>query len=110
MFGADIAGAHLIRGLYGQLYNALGARGHALRRGGIRGAAAGQLLDLMNESFVGHACGSECFGGRAAAFTQQAEQQVLRANVAVAERSGCFLCKRQCLTGTLGKTVLIEHK
>ena len=110
MFGADIAGAHLIRGLYGQLYNALGARRHALRRGGIRGAAAGQLLDLMNESFVGHACGSECLCGRAAALTQQAEQQVLRANVAVAERSGRFLCKRQCLTGTLGKTVLIEHK
>ena len=38
------------------------------------------------------------------------EQQVLRADVAVAERSGRFLCKRQCLTGTLGKTVLIEHK
>ena len=110
MFGADIAGAHLIRGLYGQLHNALGARRHALRRGGIRGAAAGQLLDLMNESFVGHACGSECLGGRAAALTQQAEQQVLRANVAVTERSGRFLCKRQCLTGTLGKTVLIEHK
>ena len=49
-------------------------------------------------------------GRRAAAFTQQAEQQVLRANVAVTERSGRFLCKRQCLTGTLGKTVLIEHK
>ena len=46
----------------------------------------------------------------AAALTQQAEQQVLRADVAVAERSGRFLCKRQCLTGTLGKTVLIEHK
>ena len=30
----------------------------------------------MNESFVGHACGSECLCGRAAAFTQQAEQQV----------------------------------
>ena len=41
---------------------------------------------------------------------QQTEQQVLRANVAVTERSGRFLCKRQCLTGTLGKTVLIEHK
>ena len=49
-------------------------------------------------------------GGRAAALTQQAEQQVLRADVAVAERSGRFLCKRQSLTGTLGKTVLIEHK
>ena len=110
MFGADIAGAHLICGLYGQLHNALGARRHALRRGGIWGAAAGQLLDLMNESFVGHACGSECLCGRAAALTQQAEQQVLRADVAVAERSGRFLCKRQCLTGTLGKTVLIEHK
>ena len=43
-------------------------------------------------------------------YKRQAEQQVLRANVAVAERSGRFLCKRQCLTGTLGKTVLIEHK
>ena len=77
MFGADIAGAHLIRGLYGQLYNALGARRHALRRGGIRGAAAGQIFNLLNECFIGHAGGSECLGGRAAALTQQAEQQVL---------------------------------
>ena len=110
MFGADIAGAHLIRGLYGQLHNALGARRHALRGGSVGRAAAGQLFDLLNKCLVGHACGSERLGRRAAAFTQQAEQQMLRADVAVAERSGRFLCKRQCLTGTLGKTILIEHK
>ena len=110
MLGADIAGAHFVGGLDGQLDDALGARGHALRRSSVGRTAAGKLLNLLDERFVGHACGCESLGGRAAALTQQAEQQVLRADVAVAERSGRFLCKRQCLTGTLGKTVLIEHK
>ena len=110
MLGADIAGAHFVRGLYGQLDDALGARSHALRGGSVGRAAAGQLFDLLNKCLVGHACGSERLGRRAAAFTQQAEQQMLRADVAVAERCGRFLCKSQCLTGTLGKTILIEHK
>ena len=110
MLGADIAGAHFVRGLYRQLDDALGARRHALRGGSVGRAAAGQLFDLLNKCLVGHACGSERLGRRAAAFTQQAEQQMLRADVAVAERCGRFLCKSQCLTGTLGKTILIEHK
>ena len=110
VLGADIAGAHFVRGLYRQLDDALGARRHALRGGSVGRAAAGQLFDLLNKCLVGHACGNERLGRRAAAFTQQAEQQMLRADVAVAERCGRFLCKSQCLTGTLGKTILIEHK
>ena len=110
MLGADIAGAHFVGGLDGQLDDALGARGHALRRSSVGRTAAGQLFDLLDKRFVGHACGCESLGGRAAALTQQAEQQVLRADVAVAERAGSLLRKRQCLTGTLGKTILIEHK
>ena len=110
VFGADIAGAHLVCGLDRQLNDALGTRRHALRRSGIRCAAAGQLFDLLNECFIGYAGSCQSLCSRAAAFPQQAEQQVLRADVAVAERSGRFLCKSQCLTGTLGKTVLIEHK
>ena len=49
-------------------------------------------------------------GGRAAALTQQAEQQVLRADIAVSERTCGFLCLCQRLLGALGETVLIEHR
>ena len=110
VFGADIARTHLGGGLDGQFDDALGARGHALRGGGIGRAAAGQVFDLLYQCFVGHACGGERLGGRAAALTQQAEQQVFRADITMPERTGGFLCLCQRLLGAFGKTVLIEHK
>ena len=110
MLGADIAGTHLCGGLDRQLNDALGARGHALRRRGIGRAAAGQRLDLLDECLLGHAGGSKRLRRRAAAFAQQTEQQVLGADIAVAERIGRFLGERQRLLRTLGKTILIKHE
>ena len=110
VLGAHIARAHLRGGLDRQLNDALGARGHALRGGGVRRAAAGQILDLLDQRVVRHARGGERLGSRAAALAQQAEQQVLRADIAVSERARGFLCLGQRLLGALGETVLIEHR
>ena len=94
--------------LHGQLHHPLGAGGEAL--GGIAAGQTGThaLLDDLHDHVIGEARLRQNGVGHALLFPDQAQQQVLRAHVAVAQLTGCLLGKPQGLLRPGRKFVLIH--
>ena len=109
MLGAHIAVAHLRRRGNGELDDALGARGQALRRGGVRRAEADERLDLLLNGLARNAEVAEHLGGHAAALQNQAVEQMLRPDIAVSHAARRLLRKLEGVRRTVGEFILIKH-
>ena len=107
MLCADVVVTKAERLTESQLKHLLGARSKWDLTGGDLFAGADDANDLRADALgrdveaLKHAR-SETF-----LFTQQAEQDVLGADVVVLQRAGLFLCEDDDLTGTLCKS--LEH-
>ena len=107
MLGADIAVPQLQRLAQTQLQHLLGVRskGNVPVGGGI--AFADHLLDLLAGVVQGHALRGQCLGGNAFTLTNQAQQQMLGADVVVLEGPSFFLRQHNHASRTVGKP--FEH-
>ncbi len=107
VLGADVVVAQLQRLAQRQLEHLLGARGERDVPGrGVR-ALADDLLDLLADAVEGDVHGLEGLRRHALALADQAEQDVLRADVVVVEHARLFLREHHHSTGPIGEP--FEH-
>ena len=107
VFGADVAVPQLQRLAQRKLQHLLGVRSKwdVPIRSGV--AFADHFLDLLAGIFEGHALGFQSLGRYAFSLTNQAEQQMLRADVIVLEGTSLFLRQHDHAPRTVGKP--FEH-
>jgi hypothetical protein len=101
VLGADVVVAERERLAEGQLEHLLGARGEWDLAGGHLLAGADDADDLGADPLDGDVQRLEDAGGQALLLAQQAEQDVLGADVVVLERPGLLLGEDDHLTGPL---------
>ena len=107
VLGADVVVAQAQRLAQRQLEHLLGARRERDLAGGDLLAGADDAHDLRADALDGDVERLEHAGGEALLFAQQAEQDVLGADVVVLERPGLFLRQDDHLAGSLCKS--LEH-
>ncbi len=108
VLGADVVVAELQRLTQGELQHLLGTRRErdVPRRRLL--ALADDLLDLAAHALQGDAQRLERLGGYALTLVDEAEQDVLGADVVVVEHPGFFLSQDDDPTGTVGES--LEHR
>ena len=107
VLGADVVVAELQRLAQRQLEDLLGARGERDVAGRGLLALADDLLDLRAHGLERDAEALEGLGGDALALVDQAEQDVLGADVVVVEHAGLFLGQDDHPAGSVGEP--LEH-
>ena len=107
VLGADVGVAELQRLAQGQLEHLLGARGERDVAAGRLLALADDLLDLGAHGLQGDVEALQRLGGDALALVDEAEQDVLGADVVVGEHAGLFLGQHDHPAGTVGEP--LEH-
>ena len=107
VLGADVVVAELQRLAQGELEHLLGARGEGDVTGRRLLALADDLLDLLAHGLERDAEGLERLGGDALALVDEAEQDVLGADVVVVEHPGLFLGQDDDPAGAVGEP--LEH-
>ena len=108
VLGADVVVAELQRLAQAQLEHLLGARGERDVAGRRLLALADDLLDLAAHAFEGDAQRLQRLGRYALALVDQAEQDVLGADVVVVEHPGLFLGQDDDAPCAVGES--LEHR
>ena len=111
--GQQVLRAHVVVAaphgvLHGQLHHPLGAGGQALSRIAAGESGAHALLDDLHDHVIGEARLGQDGVGHALLFPDQAQQQVFRAHIAVAQLTGRLLGKPQGLFRPGRKLVFIH--
>ena len=107
VLGADVVVAELQRLTQAQLQHLLGARGEGDVPGRGLLSLPDDLLDLGADTLQRDAKGFQRLGGDTLALVDEAEQDVLRADVIVVEHPGLFLGQDNHTTRSVGKP--FEH-
>ena len=105
MLGADVVVLQIARLIIGGLQNLFYARGHILRRDCGRGADADVVRNGADRLFHGDILAAQNLDGYAVLFAQQAQQQVLGADIAVAQLGRRLQRQVQGLAGPLCESV-----
>ena len=105
VLGADVVVAERERLAQGQLEHLLGARGERDLAGGDLLAGADDADHLRAHPFDGDVEGLEDAGGETLLLAEQAEQDVLGADVVVLERPRLLLGEDDDLAGSLGESL-----
>ena len=107
MLGADVVVAELQRLAQRQLQHLLRPRGEGDVTGRGLLALADDLLDLLADALERDAEGLERLGGDALTLVDQAQEDVLGADVVVVEHPGLFLGQDDHAAGSVGEP--FEH-
>ncbi len=107
VLGADVVVAELQRLAQGQLEHLLGARGERDVAAGRLLALADDLLDLLAHGLERDAQALEGLGGDALTLVDEAQEDVLGADVVVVEHARLFLREHHDPTSPIGKP--LEH-
>ena len=105
VLGADVVVAELQRFAQGQLEHLLGARRERDVAGRLLLTLADDVLHLLAHGVERDAEGLQRLGGDTLTLVDQAEQNVLGADVVVVEHLGLFLGQDDDATGSVGKSL-----
>ena len=108
VLGTDVVVAELQRLAEAQLEDLLGPRGEGDVAAGRRTALTDDLLDLVADRFEADAERLQGLGGNAFTFVDEAEQDVLGADVVVVEQARFFLRQHHHSSSPVGKS--LEHR